>query len=113
MVVDTVDEAIELANQSTYSLTSAVWTTNVHTAMYAAERLRSGYCNVNGGTLHLEPRQVFTGLGYVDPLLIMGILLTLPFSGSSGYGGFDFEDWTVKRVVVLHPPKSAEYLFSS
>jgi acyl-CoA reductase-like NAD-dependent aldehyde dehydrogenase len=65
MAVDTVEEAIELANQTTYSLSAAIWSTNVHTAMYVAERLRSGYTNVNGGTFHTEARQAIAGLGFV------------------------------------------------
>jgi acyl-CoA reductase-like NAD-dependent aldehyde dehydrogenase len=41
-VVDTIDEAVELANASEYSLTSALWTRDVYNAMDVAARIHSG-----------------------------------------------------------------------
>lgn len=41
-VVDTIDEAIELANATDYSLSASLWTSNVHTALEVAPRIRSG-----------------------------------------------------------------------
>jgi acyl-CoA reductase-like NAD-dependent aldehyde dehydrogenase len=41
-VVDTVDEAVELANSSDYSLAAAVWTKDVYNAINVAMRIRSG-----------------------------------------------------------------------
>lgn len=41
-VADTIDEAVDLANDSDYTLTSALWTTNPHTAMTVALRIRAG-----------------------------------------------------------------------
>ena len=40
-VVDTVEEAIELANTSDYSLTASIWTTNINGATLAGE-IRAG-----------------------------------------------------------------------
>lgn len=40
--VDTVDEAVELANDSEYTLVSSLWTTNVHSAFEVAGRIRAG-----------------------------------------------------------------------
>lgn len=41
-VVDTVDEAVELANETDYTLTAAIWTKNVNRALDVAARVRSG-----------------------------------------------------------------------
>ena len=41
-VVDTVDEAVELANATDYSLAAAVWTNDLYNAMDVSRCLRSG-----------------------------------------------------------------------
>lgn len=41
-VADTVDEAVELANNSEYTLVSSLWTTNVYSAFEVAGRIRAG-----------------------------------------------------------------------
>ena len=41
-VVDTVDEAVELANASDYSLVASLWTKDVYNAVNVAMRIRSG-----------------------------------------------------------------------
>lgn len=40
--VDTVDEAVEYANKSDYSLMAAVWTKDVYNAYEVAARIHSG-----------------------------------------------------------------------
>jgi hypothetical protein len=40
--VDTVDEAVELANASDYSLAAALWTNDLYNAMNVSRRIRSG-----------------------------------------------------------------------
>lgn len=42
MPVRNIDEAVEMANATTYSLSAALWTTNVHSAMAVAPRIRAG-----------------------------------------------------------------------
>ncbi|RDB25346.1 Salicylaldehyde dehydrogenase [Hypsizygus marmoreus] len=87
-VFDTIDEAVDLANASDYTLAASLFTTNLHSAMEISPRIRSGYINVNGTTFHSEPLLTVFGLG-----------------GSSGYGRFDVEHFTDKRSIVFHPPQ--------
>ena len=70
-VVDTVDEAVELANASTYSLASALWTNDMAQAFAVSRRIRAGKVIVNGPTYAHEPRFHQAGLGYVVFLLII------------------------------------------
>ncbi|KAH8982274.1 aldehyde dehydrogenase [Lactarius akahatsu] len=88
-VVDTIDEAVELANATEYSLAAAVWTNDLYNAMSVSRRLHSGSVSINGSTIHLEGAIGLTGLG-----------------GSSGYGRFNVDNFTDKRVITLHPPES-------
>ncbi|KAJ7484397.1 Aldehyde/histidinol dehydrogenase [Mycena latifolia] len=85
-VVDTPEEAVELANASDYSLTSSLWTSDMYMAQRIAPLIRAGYVNVNGPTVHTEPLVSLVGLG-----------------GSSGYGHFGIDDFTDKRVIATHP----------
>lgn len=39
---DSVDEAVDLANDSVYTLASAVWTKDIHVALDVASRIRTG-----------------------------------------------------------------------
>lgn len=41
-VADTIDELVELANKSDYTLAAAVWTKDVNLALDVAGRIRSG-----------------------------------------------------------------------
>ncbi|KAJ3720157.1 aldehyde dehydrogenase [Lentinula raphanica] len=84
---NSVDEAVELANASDYSLTAALWTNNLYLAKDVASRIHSGYVNINGTTIYSEATYGLVGLG-----------------GSSGYGRFSVNDFTDLRVIVTHPP---------
>jgi acyl-CoA reductase-like NAD-dependent aldehyde dehydrogenase len=44
---DTVDEAVRLANDSPYGLASAVWSTNINTAINTSKRLKAGTVWIN------------------------------------------------------------------
>ncbi|KAH9929273.1 aldehyde dehydrogenase [Fomitopsis serialis] len=61
--VDTVDEAIEYANKSDYSLMAAVWTKDVYNAYETAGRIHSGTVNINGPTIHTEMGFAGSGVG--------------------------------------------------
>ncbi|VDB92108.1 unnamed protein product [Peniophora sp. CBMAI 1063] len=85
-VADSVDHAIELANDTEYSLTSAVWTKSLD-ALDIAARIRAGSVNINGMTINNEWGNGIAGLG-----------------GRSGYGKFDIHHFTDERVITVHNP---------
>ena len=57
------EHAIELANDSHYGLSAAVFTQDVARGLKVARRIRSGICHVNGPTVHDEPQMPFGGMG--------------------------------------------------
>ncbi len=56
------DDAIRLANNSRYGLTSAVITNDLQLAMRCALELESGSVHINGSTVHDEPHGPFSGV---------------------------------------------------
>ncbi|KAJ7577558.1 Aldehyde/histidinol dehydrogenase [Mycena floridula] len=86
-VVDTVEEAVELANSTDYSLSGALWTSSLDMARKVAPMIRAGFTNINGSTFHSEQYLGLVGL-----------------TGSSGFGRFDVEEFTHKRLTITHPP---------
>jgi benzaldehyde dehydrogenase (NAD) len=55
--------AIELANDSEYGLSAAVFTRDTARGLRVARQIKSGICHVNGPTVHDEPQMPFGGLG--------------------------------------------------
>ncbi|MCW2613297.1 MAG: ald 1 [Frankiales bacterium] len=51
--VDDVDEAVQVANDSDYGLSGAVWAGDVEQAVAVARRLRTGQVSVNGGRFNV------------------------------------------------------------
>jgi len=58
----TVNEAIELANDSEFGLSSAVFSQNLADALSVAKRIDSGICHINGATVHDEAQMPFGGV---------------------------------------------------
>ena len=56
------DEAVELANDSPYGLTAAIWTASVHRGQEFLARISSGVASVNGPTYGSEPHMPFGGV---------------------------------------------------
>ncbi len=56
------EDAIRLANQSSYGLTSAIHTTSVHRAFEFVRRIQAGVVAVNAGTYGSEPHFPFGGV---------------------------------------------------
>ena len=57
------EEAIEIANDSEYGLSAAVFTRDTARGLRVARRIRSGICHINGATVHDEPQMPFGGVG--------------------------------------------------
>ena len=57
-----VDEAVRVANDTEYGLSSAVFGKDVTRAMAVARRIESGICHINGPTVHDEAQMPFGGV---------------------------------------------------
>jgi acyl-CoA reductase-like NAD-dependent aldehyde dehydrogenase len=62
VVVDGVEQAIEVANDTDYGLAAAVFSANVPAALEIAQRIQSGICHINDATVHDEPQMPFGGV---------------------------------------------------
>jgi benzaldehyde dehydrogenase (NAD) len=62
IVVDGVEEAIEVANDTDYGLSAAIFSENVPAALEIAQRIESGMCHINDTTVHDEPQMPFGGV---------------------------------------------------
>lgn len=58
---DTTDEAIEIANNSQYGLSSGVLGNDLHELMKVARRMQAGACVVNGASLYRSMDEPFGG----------------------------------------------------
>ncbi|MDL2409877.1 aldehyde dehydrogenase [Rhizobium calliandrae] len=56
------DEAVRVANDTEYGLSSAVFSRDVQRALAVAGRIQSGICHINGPTLHDEAQMPFGGV---------------------------------------------------
>ena len=92
LVVDSLDEAIKIANASTYGLVSYVWTSDLDEAMRASRQIQAGMCLVNTPMLSLDARLPFGG--YKDS--------GVGREGALESRSFYTEEKTV--VIALRPP---------
>lgn len=56
-------QCIDIANDSIYGLSSAVFTQNIAKGMTVAAQINSGMCHINGPTVHDEAQMPFGGVG--------------------------------------------------
>lgn len=94
---DTDEQALELANDSEYGLTGAVYSRSISRGLALAQRIRSGMVHVNDQTVNDEATVPFGGMG---------------MSGNGGrFGGEanwdEFTQW--QWVTVRDEPKSFPY----
>jgi acyl-CoA reductase-like NAD-dependent aldehyde dehydrogenase len=85
------DEAIRVANDTEYGLSSAVFSRDVQRAMAVAKRLETGMCHINGPTVHDEGQMPFGGVK------------------ASGYGRFGgkavIAEFTELRWITIEGPQ--------
>ncbi|THH27728.1 hypothetical protein EUX98_g6451 [Antrodiella citrinella] len=89
-IVDTEDEAVDLANATTYSLGASLWTNDVRKAVEVSQRINSGRVLVNQSTVGNEA-------GFH----------AAAFGGTSGYGSFDVDSFLHSQLVSIPPAGSA------
>lgn len=87
------DDAITMANDSVYGLSSAVYSENISRALLIAKQIESGICHINGATVHDEAQAPFGGVK------------------SSGYGRFGskfaIDEFTeVRWITIQTAPRS-------
>ncbi|MFS8047509.1 aldehyde dehydrogenase [Rhizobium sp. BR 314] len=56
------DEAVRVANDTEYGLSSAIFSSDVQRALAVAARIQSGICHINGPTLNDEAQMPFGGV---------------------------------------------------
>src|SRR3954453_3037887 len=62
MAADNPDHAVQMANDTEYGLSAAVFGQDVPAALEIAQRIESGICHVNDTTVHDEPQMPFGGV---------------------------------------------------
>ena len=85
------EEAIRVANDTEYGLSSAVFSRDVQRALSVAKRIESGICHINGPTVHDEGQMPFGGVK------------------ASGYGRFGSKaviaEFTDLRWITIEGPQ--------
>lgn len=61
--VDSIEEAMQKANDSVYGLSAAVYTSNLNHALKLAQGIDAGMVHVNAPSVHDEPHVPFGGMG--------------------------------------------------
>jgi len=85
IIIETEEEALRLANDTEYGLTSAVFTEDLRRGLRMAKGIEAGACHINGMTVHDET--------------------ALPHGGmkSSGYGRFGscgLDEWVRTKTIT-------------
>jgi vanillin dehydrogenase len=95
VVAKDAEDALRIANDTPYGLSSAVFTRDLTKGLKAAERLEFGICHINGATVHDEPQMPFGGMkdsGYGK------------FGGDAGLEEFTELRWiTIRRSPTPYP----------
>jgi acyl-CoA reductase-like NAD-dependent aldehyde dehydrogenase len=88
-------QAIELANDTEYGLSAAVFTRDTSRGLRVARQIKSGICHINGPTVHDEPQMPFGGVkasGYGR------------FGGKAGIDAFTELRWITVETLPGHFP---------
>ncbi|SEK81586.1 vanillin dehydrogenase [Variovorax sp. YR750] len=93
--VNGVEEAVTIANDNEFGLSSAVFGRDVARAWNVAQRIEAGICHVNGPTVHDEAQMPFGGVkasGYGR------------FGGRAGVEAFTELRWVTVQTTPRHYP---------
>jgi acyl-CoA reductase-like NAD-dependent aldehyde dehydrogenase len=93
--VKSADQAVEIANDTAYGLSAAIFTGNVARGIDLAKRIESGMCHINGPTVHDEAQMPFGGVkasGYGR------------FGGRAGIAEFTELRWITIETRAGHYP---------
>jgi len=89
--IDSLEQAIELTNASPYGLLSAIFTADLARGLQFAERVRTGWVNINESSNYWESHLPFGGRSGTD-------------SGVGRVGGAHvMQQFTELQTVVLSP----------
>lgn len=89
------DHAVELANDTQYGLSAAVFTKDIAKGLGLAKRIQSGICHINGPTVHDEAQMHFGGVGASG----YG-----RFGGHQGIDSFTETRWITVETLPGHFP---------
>ncbi len=89
------EHAVELANDTQYGLSAAVFTRDIAKGLTIARRIQSGICHVNGPTVHDEAQMPFGGVGASG----YG-----RFGGRQGIDSFTETRWITVETLPGHFP---------
>ncbi|HEY2438700.1 MAG TPA: aldehyde dehydrogenase family protein [Solirubrobacteraceae bacterium] len=91
VAVDSLEQAIDLANQSPYGLLAAVYTADLARGLEFADRVRTGWVNINESTNYWESHLPFGGRSGTD-------------SGIGRVGGDNvMQSFTELQTIVVSP----------
>ncbi len=93
--VDSVDEAVRLANDTEYGLSAAGFTRDLARGLEVARQIESGICHINGPTVHDEAQMPFGGVkgsGYGR------------FGGKAAIDAFTELRWITVQLTPRHYP---------
>lgn len=62
VIANDADDALRIANDTAYGLSSGVFSRDVNKALRIAEKLQFGISHINGATVHDEPQMPFGGM---------------------------------------------------
>jgi acyl-CoA reductase-like NAD-dependent aldehyde dehydrogenase len=89
------EEALRMANDTEYGLSSAVFSRDIARALNFARRIEAGMCHINGPTVHDEAQMPFGGMkasGYGR------------FGGEAGIAEFTDTRWITINTEPVHYP---------
>jgi acyl-CoA reductase-like NAD-dependent aldehyde dehydrogenase len=93
--VDTLEEAVHVANDTAYGLSASVFGRDIARALSVAQRIDSGICHINASTVHDEAQMPFGGVkasGYGR------------FGGKAAINEFTELRWVTVQTTPRHYP---------